>query len=208
MGPPSAVADLGVTSVTDSSVTLGWSAPANEDASVRGVDYEVRSRRDTLTAGGWNSALEVARFRTTVATGRQITLPLRGFEPGTQYAFALRTTDEAGNVSGISNIATATTSLGGPLANHAGPGIAPSRRPSGRQTELYWRGAGGGVPQEIRIYDVVGRRIRRIPLPSDPEGVTTWDGRDDDNALVPAGVYFARLTSGSVGVQTRVVLLP
>ena len=27
-------------------------------------------------------------------------------------------------------------------------------------------------------------------------------------AGLPAGVYFARLTSGSVGVQTRVVLLP
>ena len=34
-----------------------------------------------------------------------------------------------------------------------------------------------------------------------------WDGRDDDDRKCPAGVYFARFTTGPDQVQTRVVLL-
>jgi hypothetical protein len=66
----------------------------------------------------------------------------------------------------------------------------------------------GGVPQRIALFDLSGRRIRVLPLGSERDGVATWDGRDEEQRLVPAGLYFARLISGSLHAQTRVVLLP
>jgi len=122
--------------------------------------------------------------------------------------FALTTADAAGNRSRLSNFAGALTSLGGPLATRPGPGIAPLLRPSGAPVELYWRGWGTGASQKIDIFDVAGRRLRTLPVGNALEGRQTWNGRDDDGASVPAGVYFARLISGSLHVQTRIVLLP
>ena len=131
-----------------------------------------------------------------------------GLERRARYVFALTTTDAAGNRSRLSNFTGALTALGGPLASRPGPGIAPRRRPSAAPVELYWRSGGAGTRQRIVIFDVQGRRIRTLGLGNAPEGRETWNGRDDDGMSVPAGLYFARLISGSLRVQTRVVLLP
>jgi flagellar hook assembly protein FlgD len=70
-----------------------------------------------------------------------------------------------------------------------------------------WRSP-GGAGARIELFDVGGRRVREIPLPAAPDGVTEWNGRDHDGNLVPAGIYLARLISGSFHAQARVVLLP
>jgi len=51
--------------------------------------------------------------------------------------------------------------------------------------------------------------LKKIALPGGRFGGTQeWNGRDDEQRAVPAGLYFARLTCGSLHAQTRVVLLP
>jgi hypothetical protein len=64
------------------------------------------------------------------------------------------------------------------------------------------------VGQSIRIFDTTGRRVREIALGAELGGITPWNGRDDRGGLVPAGIYFARLISGSLHAHTRIVLLP
>ena len=58
----------------------------------------------------------------------------------------------------------------------------------------------------VEIYDVAGRRVRRLPIP--PRGGRVdvpWDGRDDVGQPVADGVYFARLSSDPGG-GTRMVV--
>jgi hypothetical protein len=50
--------------------------------------------------------------------------------------------------------------------------------------------------------------MRELPLGPEAGGIAQWDGRDQNGRLVPAGIYFARLTSGSFHAKARVVLLP
>ena len=115
-------------------------------------------------------------------------------------------------VSTISNVVRVTTSPGGPLLGKSGAALAVGRRPSGLPVQLYWqvpegtaRGVAGG---EITLFDLTGRRLRRFPCRAGAfGGIVTWDGRDERGASVPAGLYFARLISGSLHFQTRVVLL-
>lgn len=75
-------------------------------------------------------------------------------------------------------------------------------------------GSGAGVPGRsgrsgdlgaLRIVDATGRAVRTLESPVG-DGFT-WDGRDGSGALVPAGVYFARLTdpSGAGGAGIRLV---
>ncbi|MCK4257171.1 hypothetical protein KAX35_09805, partial [candidate division WOR-3 bacterium] len=59
----------------------------------------------------------------------------------------------------------------------------------------------------INIYDLTGRLIRTIPLPSSPFTPlkVVWDGRDTQGNEVLSGVYFIRLeiTSGTISCPTK-----
>ena len=116
--------------------------------------------------------------------------------------------DGAGNLSALSNVVAAETDVGGPLRGR-GIALAVGSRPARPPLDFYWHGAPGATgAQTIRIYDLAGRLRRILPVGDEAGGVVTWNGRDERSSLVPAGIYFARLTSGSLHVQTRVVLLP
>jgi hypothetical protein len=73
-----------------------------------------------------------------------------------------------------------------------------------------WRAAPGGAggAQSIQIHDLNGRRLRVLELGPGAGGRVQWDGRDAGARRVPAGLYYARLISGSLHTQTRLVLLP
>ena len=55
---------------------------------------------------------------------------------------------------------------------------------------------GDDSPVEVLIYDLQGRRVRRLAeqraLSTGSYGIA-WDGRDEQGAVAPPGVYLARL---------------
>jgi len=62
----------------------------------------------------------------------------------------------------------------------------------------------------LTLHDVRGRLIRRLasgPRKAGP-GTATWDGRTDDGAAAPAGVYFARLAIDRRIATQALVRLP
>jgi FlgD Ig-like domain len=157
-----------------------------------------------------NAPLRIS-LRATKDPGQTETLAFDGLARSHTYWFALRAIDLGGLESGVSNTVSATTHSGGgggPLAGVTGPAIACLAQPSRVPASLYWQSENAGAAQNIRLFDLNGRRLRTLPLGGEASGVATWDGRDEDGRLLPAGIYFARLTSGSLHAQTRVVLLP
>jgi len=93
-----------------------------------------------------------------------------------------------------------------PLSIALAPRVNPSRLP----VEFRWSAAASPAPgpQRIEIFDVAGRKVATLPLGSETGGVATWNGRAASGDAARAGMYFARLTSGSFHARTRVVLLP
>ncbi len=67
----------------------------------------------------------------------------------------------------------------------------------------------GSVARRLDIYDATGRRIRQLDDASALGGSQSvvWDGRNDQGALVPSGVYFARLSWQDGSATTRLTLL-
>jgi hypothetical protein len=65
---------------------------------------------------------------------------------------------------------------------------------------------GGG---SLAVFDVLGRQVRVLAGGKMPVGrhAVTWDGRDNQGARVPAGVYFYRLTAGSYQEEKKMVVL-
>ena len=62
----------------------------------------------------------------------------------------------------------------------------------------------------LEIFDLAGRRVRRLlsqaRMPAGPSTLS-WDGRDDQGALVSAGIYVARLTGGERARSAKLALV-
>jgi hypothetical protein len=200
---PGRVLDLRAVAASESSVTLRWTATGDNGPQSRPAVYQLIASEQPILSIPPPTTLILS----SQPAGGTETFEYRRLARAHAYYFAVVALDGQGNASLLSNVVLARTSVGGPIAGIAGPAIAPRVRPSKLPVELYWRGA-AGTASEIRIFDVTGRRVRTLPLGSDPEGIEQWNGRDEEGNLVPAGLYFARLTSGASSPRTRIVLLP
>ncbi|MBD3347927.1 MAG: T9SS type A sorting domain-containing protein [Candidatus Eisenbacteria bacterium] len=63
------------------------------------------------------------------------------------------------------------------------------------------------APSSVDIYDVRGRRVRRLWSGTGGRHTCEWDGRDETGRRAAAGVYFLRLTSSSGTDSEKIVLL-
>jgi hypothetical protein len=67
----------------------------------------------------------------------------------------------------------------------------------------------GGASLELDVFDLTGRRVRRLSNLWQPGGVAhlSWDGADDSGRHMRAGIYFARSRVAGRDARARVVLV-
>jgi chitodextrinase len=94
---------------TANSVTLHWTAPGDDSTTGTAALYDIRYSASAITPANWSSAIQVTGEPTPHAAGTAESMLITGLQPATTYYFAIKAADEAGNWSGLSNIATITT---------------------------------------------------------------------------------------------------
>ncbi len=203
---PLAVVDLSADSIEAHAITLAWHAPGDDGASGRAASYELRVATSPLDAANFATGSLVPGVPAPRASGGLERMRVAGLQDSVRYWFALKTHDDAGNASALSNVVEAITSVLPPPGPRA-VSLLLRRQPSRVPVDLQWTGM-GGANQRIQILDLFGRKVRTLGLDPVTEGTQQWNGRDDRGRSVPAGVYLARLTSGSFRAHTRIVLLP
>ncbi|MBL92101.1 MAG: hypothetical protein CMH56_09880, partial [Myxococcales bacterium] len=104
--PPAAVTDLTVTALSGDSVRLSWSAPGASENEGQASSYEIRYQDSTLNDGNWAQANVVTGPPVPSESGQTDEVSIAGLQTDTVYFFAIKSTDDRGNVSEISNIAT------------------------------------------------------------------------------------------------------
>ena len=107
--PPVAVANLNVTAVTDTSVTLTWTAPGGDGLFGTAYQYDLRYATDSATLVDWVSAAQVTGVEAPHLGGTPETTTVLGLDVDITYYFGLKTRDNSDNWSEPSNIAVATT---------------------------------------------------------------------------------------------------
>jgi len=102
------------------SLGVEWTASGDDGDVGRAVRYDLRYSTagvGTDTLGWWNAASRATGLRTPSNPGQTDSARVSGLIPGTTYHFILRTMDDAGLVSGFSNVASsATLSCAAPAA--------------------------------------------------------------------------------------------
>jgi hypothetical protein len=97
--PPATINDLGVLPGTSHGrAVFGWTAPGDDGQTGTAYRYEIRYSTSPITSGNWYSAT-VATAPTPTAAGTHQSLTVTGLNPGGQYYFAIKSYDDAANVS-------------------------------------------------------------------------------------------------------------
>lgn len=106
---PAAVADLTVTGTTGTSISVRWTAPGDDGTTGTATSYDVRYSTSTITSANWGSALQATGEPAPATPGTAQTLTIGGLSGSRTYFVAIKTTDDAGNVSVLSNVVSGTT---------------------------------------------------------------------------------------------------
>jgi chitodextrinase len=104
-----APAVVAVTAISDTNATLGWTAVGDDSLSGTAASYEIRYSTSPITAANFAAAALVGNAPAPAAPGTHQSVVVHALARQATYYFAMRTSDEAGNVSALSNVATGTT---------------------------------------------------------------------------------------------------
>lgn len=106
---PATVSDLAVSNAGSKNVLLALTAVGDNGMKGTAASYEVRYSTEEITEENFSEATLAQDVEAPIVAGTAQTLTVKGLEPATAYYFALKAIDAAGNVSALSNVATATT---------------------------------------------------------------------------------------------------
>jgi len=112
----------------------------------------------------------------------------------------------AGNLKYAVGNADVTGVGDAPAAAAAGLTVYPNPSPGGR-ARIEMREARPAGAQAVEIFDLGGRRVRRLSL--DATGGVLWDGLDEGGKHVESGIHFVRPVEadGSLGRARRLVVV-
>ena len=101
---PGTIEDLNTTNVTATSVTLEWTAPGDNGFDGQAKSYDIRYSTNRITTDAdFDAATAVPDQISPSIGGSPEKFIIGGLPSGKTYYFAIKTSDEAGNISGLSN---------------------------------------------------------------------------------------------------------
>ncbi|MFD0674544.1 S-layer homology domain-containing protein [Cohnella sp. GCM10027633] len=152
---PGQVTNLTAAKPTTTTLRLNWKAPGDDGAAGKADSYEIRYHTSEITTANWADATNVASPPAPLGGGTAQKFVVNGLNADTLYYFALIAKDEAGNVSPLSNVASARTE---PLdvTNPTDVTDLNVAFVSGNAVRLTWTAPGDDVAGEGRVtsYDI------------------------------------------------------
>jgi hypothetical protein len=192
------------------SVTLEWTAPGDDSLVGRATSYDLRYSIMPLSEVNFYNGTRVTSVAAPSPAGTTESYTVTGLNNGTNYFFAIKTADDKGNWSRISNVVMRTSQ--GPVAADDGVRTevqfsAPFPNPSRSSASFAIT-----VPQpsevKIEAFDVAGRLVRTLASGMRPASDETlvWDLRDSFGHSLGAGLYLVRARIGSSSFTRRVTV--
>ncbi|TFG91264.1 MAG: hypothetical protein E4H16_00035 [Candidatus Atribacteria bacterium] len=106
---PSQVTNLSVSNITQTSVTLNWTAPGDDGTVGTAASYDIRYSTAPITSSNWASAIQAGGEPIPQISGTDQSFATTGLTANTTYYFAIKAVDELNNISSLSNIASGKT---------------------------------------------------------------------------------------------------
>jgi hypothetical protein len=104
-----AAAGLITSDSSSTTITIHWTAPGDDGNVGTAGQYDIRYSTSSIADANWAQATQVSDEPTPQAAGGAESYVVRNLTPNTTYYFVIKTADDVGNWSTISNNASATT---------------------------------------------------------------------------------------------------
>lgn len=127
--PPAVTSDLKTVSPSSSTITLNWTSSGDDGTIGNATYYEIRYNVVPITDSNWENSVVVNGVQTPSIAGTIENHIVANLNPNQQYYFAIKTVDEVGNISQISNVASGTTTA---LITDLIPTMTSDTAPSGK----------------------------------------------------------------------------
>jgi hypothetical protein len=190
-------------------VNLAWTAPGDDSLVGTATAYDLRYFTIPINLGNFFSATKVSPGPTPLSAGKAQSTTVHGLVPGAWYYFAIRTVDDVGNWSGISNIVRVQASY--PLGVGDATELSfsnPYPNPS-RASASFSIGLPAASAVDIEAFDVTGRHVRTLMNSSEQQAghqTLVWDLRDDGGRPLGSGMYLVRARVGGQTFIRRVTV--
>ena len=211
--PPGKILDLGAaTGRGQGEATLSWTSPGNDAYSGTADHYVIRYSLSPLTEANWLAAAAVISPPFPQQAGRNESFVVNGLTPGSTYYFGIKTYDEAGNASPISNLAIINIVLD--VADEGPPLPGRSRllgnhpNPFNSTTVIDFQ-ISSRTHVLVSIYDLLGQRVSTLVDAVKAVGSYSayWDGTNSRGESVASGVYFCRMDINESSELRKMLLL-
>jgi subtilisin family serine protease len=106
---PDPITDLSIQSAGLTSVNLAWTATGGSGATGVASFYDLRYSTSPINSSNFSTATKVAGTPRPRVSGASETFKVTGLAATTTYYFAIKASDFFGNISGISNVPSAST---------------------------------------------------------------------------------------------------
>lgn len=184
---PAAIQDLAASNLTETSATFSFTASGDDGLLGTAKAFDLRYSTTNISEAAFSSALKAPGLPAPQASSTKQTYVLVGLTAGTRYYAAIKSEDEAGNISAISNIVVFQTLSSTALP----PDVTPppqvpsfSGKAADSQVALVWenpssddwvrtiilrkQGSAPASPADGRlIYDGGGQSFVDLGLPND-----------------------------------------
>lgn len=193
---------------TIGTATLTWTAPGDDSLVGTAMLYELRYSIEPINEDNFPFAIRLAMVQPHVA-GTPETYTVNGLMPGFDYYFAVRTSDEAGNWSKVSNLAyRPARNIKLEAVSRPFDLSSPFPNPARSQTRFRLM-----MPRQgealVEVYDSQGRYIHTLANGNRPAGPVSVDWKLDNyrGEPVQAGVYMVRAKLNGEQILRRVAVV-
>lgn len=144
---PGTIEDLTATDAKSTSVDLSWTSVGDDYLNGTAEQFDIRYSEDELNSNNFSEAQRFENTPQPLESGEELEWQAGGLEPGRTYYIAMKSIDEAGNQSELSNVVTVST------IDNIAPSIPQNIEASALDSEIFvkWEQS----PEE----DVAGYKI-------------------------------------------------
>lgn len=188
---------------------LFWTAPGDDSLTGQASFYDLRYSSTPITAANFHLATQLVGIPAPAVAGTAETFVVSGLPDANPVYLALKSADERGNWSGISNAVT----LPAQTADAGDTGITVSFSspwPNPARQSVRWAYAlPQAAPLQVEILDISGRRVRTVASGDRAagRGEVSWDLRDASGRRVSTGMYIVRARLGTTEWTKRLVVV-
>ncbi len=189
-------------------VTLIWTAPGDDGYTGIATSYDLRYSTTPINDGNFAFASRVMNAPSPRQPGSLQFHIVQGLQANLDYFFALKTCDERGNWSAISNIAVHT---GEKLASEDSVlqlAVSPPSPNPARFDVRFEITLPTEAEVDVRVFDITGRELSRVASGVYDAGraQVSWNLLDRTGRRVAPGVYLVRARLGGESFSRRVLV--